>query len=722
MKKSLSILLCLTVLVGLLPTFASAAEISRVEITITEPKVGEHPSFYAKVGDGYKVNSASLDVSGGIVWFDVTQERELQSSDMFQEGHRYVLMIALKTMDGNVFEYDATGETVTAKAYLNGVLTEAIVPPQDSVTGGSTVMVVWKPYLFPKQSNTTAEVIETVAVSDIEPPVAGLNWDSVASVSKDEPYTVFRQPEWYDETDKHTMTYGETFKEGHVYTVHVRLDAKEGYEFSSTAADYRMKGTLNGEEATLNKDFDYQRWSRVIVSYTFPAVKTGKKITQISIKDVKEPKIGNQSVARAHYLQYSEGVTGLDATWYEDYDYNTSFNGVFAPSKSYMFEVVLKPQDGYEFARKANGLFDVTVTFNGRVVGYVDNDGEGNLSARMDYGNLGPAKERIKGVISYKIKEPTVGETPSFTAENQREDGLYYINTADPNSTKNGITWYEGVGDTQRKMEPTDTFKADEYYYAAIRVKPIDGYWFDTNESGHLLVSGAINGNSTIISGNEEELFIGYTFPKTEEVKPEPETPTETPAETPTETPEKPTEQVKENPFTDVKKGEYYYDPVLWAVDAGITSGTSATAFSPDAACSRAQVVTFLWRMVASPDPAAITLPFTDVSESDYFYKSVKWAFGSNITGGTSATAFSPNNSCTRGQVVTFLWRTAGQPQATSKQHPFTDLKSDAYYYDAVLWAVENGITGGTSATTFSPDAPCTRAQVVTFLYRFMGR
>ena len=125
--------------------------------------------------------------------------------------------------------------------------------------------------------------------------------------------------------------------------------------------------------------------------------------------------------------------------------------------------------------------------------------------------------------------------------------------------------------------------------------------------------------------------------------------------------------------------------------------------------------------MIGSPEPAAITLPFTDVKTSDYFYKPVKWAFGSKITGGTSDTTFSPDNNCTRAQVVTFLWRTAGQPEAKGKDNPFTDVKSDSYYYKAVLWAVEQGITGGTSTTTFSPDNNCTRAQVVTFLYRFIN-
>ncbi|MBQ3356603.1 MAG: S-layer homology domain-containing protein [Oscillospiraceae bacterium] len=176
---------------------------------------------------------------------------------------------------------------------------------------------------------------------------------------------------------------------------------------------------------------------------------------------------------------------------------------------------------------------------------------------------------------------------------------------------------------------------------------------------------------------------------------------------------------VQDNPFKDVKQGEFYYDAVLWAVNAvpQVTSGTSVTTFSPDATCTRAQVVTFLWRAKGCPEPKANNNPFKDVKATDYYYKAVLWAVENDITTGTSATTFSPNAGCTRAQVVTFLWRTEGQPKPTSSANPFKDV-TGGYYYDAVLWAVEKNITAGTSATTFSPDNTCTRGQIVTFLYR----
>ena len=172
-----------------------------------------------------------------------------------------------------------------------------------------------------------------------------------------------------------------------------------------------------------------------------------------------------------------------------------------------------------------------------------------------------------------------------------------------------------------------------------------------------------------------------------------------------------------QNPFVDVKEGAYYYDAVLWAVEQKITSGTSATTFSPDASCTRAQMVTFLWRAAGSPKVENGKNPFTDVQADAYYYDAVLWAVEKGVTSGTSATTFSPDATVTRGQTVTFLYRNAGSPEVSGTM-PFTDVEADAYYAKAVQWAVQQKITTGTSETTFSPMSDCTRGQIVTFLYR----
>ena len=169
--------------------------------------------------------------------------------------------------------------------------------------------------------------------------------------------------------------------------------------------------------------------------------------------------------------------------------------------------------------------------------------------------------------------------------------------------------------------------------------------------------------------------------------------------------------------FVDVATGSYYEDAVDWAVGNGITQGTDATHFSPDGICTRAQAVTFLWRAAGSPAPRSRTVPFTDVPAGSYYYDAVLWAVENGITEGTSDTTFSPNMTCTRAQIVAFLWRSEKSP-AAGTANPFADVKSAAYYADAVLWAVKENITRGTTNTTFSPNADCTRSQIVTFLWR----
>ena len=172
------------------------------------------------------------------------------------------------------------------------------------------------------------------------------------------------------------------------------------------------------------------------------------------------------------------------------------------------------------------------------------------------------------------------------------------------------------------------------------------------------------------------------------------------------------------NPFRDVKEGSYCYEPILWAAYRSIAAGTSATEFSPEQRCTRGQVVTFLWRAMGCPEPSLEENPFSDVKEGAFYYKAVLLAVENGITSGTGGGRFSPDQTCTRGQVVTFLWRVMGKPEPVSDSHPFRDVKQSAFYYNAMLWAVENGITAGTGATTFAPELACTRGQVVTFLYR----
>ena len=231
-----------------------------------------------------------------------------------------------------------------------------------------------------------------------------------------------------------------------------------------------------------------------------------------------------------------------------------------------------------------------------------------------------------------------------------------------------------------------------------ITAKPSSGYELDeltvTDSKGNELKVTDRGDNKYTFQMPNSKVEIEVSFTKIEETpKPDPST-----------------------GFVDVPANAYYADAVEWAVSKGITSGTSATTFSPDMSCTRAQMVTFLWRAAGSPAPKSTVNPFVDIQSGAYYYDAVLWAVEQGITSGTSATTFAPDATVTRGQTVTFLYRAAGSPAVTGGS--FADVAADAYYADAVAWAVSENITAGTGNGLFAPDTACTRAQIVTFLYR----
>ena len=181
-------------------------------------------------------------------------------------------------------------------------------------------------------------------------------------------------------------------------------------------------------------------------------------------------------------------------------------------------------------------------------------------------------------------------------------------------------------------------------------------------------------------------------------------------------------DETRRNPFVDVADDSFCIDAVLWAVEKGITKGITDTRFAPDDLTTRGQIVTFLWRAAGEPEPASNANPFTDVKEEDFCYKAVLWAVENGITKGMTETIFAPNSSCTRAQAVTFLHRYMGKPAYTITGSGFTDVTDpEEFCYDAILWAVENEITGGLGDGTFGVDQTCTRGQIVTFLYRTLA-
>ena len=302
--------------------------------------------------------------------------------------------------------------------------------------------------------------------------------------------------------------------------------------------------------------------------------------------------------------------------------------------------------------------------------------------------------------------EITFKETPTFKTTDNYEievvaTGTLTINSRSSGSGGSGVSTYPvSVTTPKNGKVSVDPRNAAKGAAVTVTVTPDSGYEMDkltvTDASGKTIsTTDKGNGKFTFTMPNGK-VSVSATFKQT----------TVTPPST---------------GFVDVPASAYYADAVKWAVEKGITTGTSATTFSPEASCTRAQMVTFLWRAAGSPAPKETTTAFTDLDKSAYYYDAVLWAVEQGITTGTSSTTFSPNATVTRGQTVTFLYRFAGQP-AVSGSSSFTDVNSSDYYAAAVQWAKEQGITSGTSATTFSPTNDCTRGQIVTFLYRQLAK
>lgn len=173
------------------------------------------------------------------------------------------------------------------------------------------------------------------------------------------------------------------------------------------------------------------------------------------------------------------------------------------------------------------------------------------------------------------------------------------------------------------------------------------------------------------------------------------------------------------NPFKDVKQTDWYFDSVLWAVENEITAGRGEGVFAPGATCTRAEAVTFLWRCAGKPAPKSIVNTFSDVKKSDWYFDPVLWAAENGITAGKGDGKFAPADTCTRAEIVTFLWRLAGKPVPETTSNPFNDVNKSNWYHDSVLWAAENNITAGKGEGKFAPTDTCTRAEIVTFLYRY---
>lgn len=648
---------------------------------VTEPMAGQTPQYNAIPSlAGYYVTNNRLTDNTGIAWYDLTQGRELKKEDTFVEGHRYRVSIYVVPKDGYVFSKFSTGK-FSVTPYINGkkgTITDTIV---------NEIIISYD--FEPCQQYMIDDIVLTNLLMPVPNAFAGYNIDIESyGVYLHEVTNLWERNGifWHDVTGNYDITTTESFVGGHVYEVTVRLLLRDGCALQKDSNGiYKGTASINGKEAEVELT-----GGEIHVKCRFVCEKF--EITNILLDEVDVPQIGaapdyyircgNPEAYRCMYEGDEPAIS-----WYEDGEwmYRTD---KFKAGKTYSVTIYLEPVEAYG-SYVAYFSDNLTATVNGKNVDSANIEHLGNYAA-VTYTFSKEEVTTIRTVSIEGINYPVAGNYPDYEAVSS-EPELYNISTQKDAVTKNGISW-KNISTDRVMYTGSQYFEKDGVYEVYITVYPADGLRFGTKKDGTPDINAYINGKEAdeVLGRSEYEAILVYSFDV--------------------------------NQFVDVPETTYYFEPILWAAQKGITAGTGMYTFGPEEECTRAQIVTFLWRAEGSPEPAIEkhrTSGFVDVSEDAYYYKAVLWAVENGITSGVTPERFCPDDKCTRAQAASFIWRYAGQEDVTQKELTFADVPSYAYYLKAVLWAVENKITSGYSSTTFAPDDTCTRGQIVTFLYRY---
>ena len=450
------------------------------------------------------------------------------------------------------------------------------------------------------------------------------------------------------------------------FTKKVLLNANGGQNNGDIQEVYAFFAPALGETKTIQFP---SRYNRGQVSYVVKVDDTKFTRDGYTFKEWTGDVAGEKPYEIGKYI-YNYMPNELYAQWSKVIDEDTYFVSPVIADQTYTGSA-LEPA--------------VKVTKNGEVISdteysvkYSSNTNVGTATATVKVGDT------VIGTATFNIVKATPTLTITASPASLRGVGKVTL-------TVSGVPSSEGTAAVTCDNGISVTKNEDGTYSASLPNRTAT-YTFTLSYTG--ATDGNYNDKTTTCEVSVTRRYSSPSTPVTPEPEPTPE------------------ETVK---FADVSISAYYYDAVKWAVENGVTDGLSATTFGPYASCTRAQIVTFLWRAAGSPEPKAMS-SFTDVPASAYYAKAVAWAVENGITNGMTETTFAPDATCTRGQSVTFLYRALGKKVESSAN--FTDVKSDAFYADAVNWAVASDVTNGTSTTTFSPNADCTRAEIVTFLYR----
>ena len=627
-------------------------EIDRVEIEgVSIPVPGQNPQFRASTPTkGVKLTDGNYEnAQNGVYWYDMDYRMDMGGNDTFVAGHRYRLIVHAETTKGYAFvDYNDWYD-----AYVNG-------KPADVDLKKNEVDVI---YFFDCKN----EVVESVEVDDINAPKDGSLPDYRGTIY--DPAVSFKAVNntftqngisWFNVTDNWSMTPNDKFEAGKEYKVSISLvPARDEYEFDVT------EGFLNGKDCTVTKN-----GSEVILEYTFSlGLNT---VSKVEVEGISAPKTGEVpsyvAIARGDMdlkdvndTYFSGGIAWYDKTAGK---YLPKRSGVFEAGHEYLVELYLVPEDGAEFDGNAKA------TVNGKKANIVT---ASKSEFYITYAFEALGEEVLTESVVLKeagvknITEPKAGEAPDYDA---KLEGTGYVLSDDKDrDTKNGITWRNETAG-KPMLVGIDKFEAGNTYSVSVMLKAEDGYVFDVDDA-------TINGEDADVDGRDEtEAILFYEFDKlpAAEVPVVPVVP-ETPVvpEVPVTPPAAPQ---KQSNFTDVKAGAYYETPVQWAVENGITSGTSETEFSPNMTCSQAHILTFLWRSVGKP-ATEMASPYSNpnVNEGKYYYTPFVWAWEKGMV---SNVKHDPNAPCSRADVVSYLWKLEGKPDAAKAS--FTDVPASAEY------------------------------------------
>ena len=671
-KRILSTLLCLMMVLSLLPAaWAATEEIRSVSLTISAPVHGSRPGYTAECGVGsYEV--ANMNIGGftnGVKWYDDTTQKQMDSTlDTCVSGHNYTVTVYLEPADPDQFSFK---HPVTAT--VNGHSAET------TSTGGGVLVSYQFRYSY--------DTVEATVDAPLSGKIPG-SFQPALSTSGVNLYAY----DWFDDDGNVLSKTTSTFRAGETYRLKIRASSANLAFTSHTTA------SINGANAIVEQ----ADGSTILFYRDFIATMDGHELGSVGLA-VTAPQVGKTPSYSATLVPSTMTVTNRSmgsneycengVAWYDNGTHTyLKPTDAFQAGHSYQVSVGwLKPASGDKLATSSYDEITATAAVNGENASI--SGSATNFIVSYTFPELAapattpstpattpstpattPSTPAVKTIeaVSLTIAAPKAGEKTSFSAGT----------AADANYTVKSVNWF--CDEDNAYLKTGDTY-GKKTYILNVTLTPKSGYSF----ANDILLKGTLNGEDAQARRLEDgSALVTKYFPLIE--------------------------SGRSNPFTDVKESDYYYNAVLWAyyAEPQVTNGVGNKMFGPDSTVTRGQAMTFLWRAAGCPEPKSAQNRFSDIKPNDYWYKAILWASEKGIANGTGNGQYSPNMTCSRAHIVTFLYRTAGEPNKTG---------TGTWYTDAVNWANANKIITGT-AEVFNPSADCPRSDVVLYLFRQLAK